>query len=288
MADTNIELIMKILATERTTIPYRPKLARVLGGVTAAILLQQIQYWWVRKDFLPFYKFNAPCEHPFYTTGDSWAEELGFSKSNLRTARRRIAVKKPGSTTMQEARLRTMTSNPPRPVIFWTNAGRLTYYTIHPPALIKLLRMAYLNTESEFSKIQKVLLGKSTKWNYLNPQSGFRITGDHQRLPGDQQQQPNVDVVDGWNLSTTFTPEQTAAFNDLLYNGVRPQAAAQLVKAHAEGLGRIQAWIDYTEHLILKEGQDIQNPAGFIIAGLRSNEAALLPTGKYRYDGGDK
>jgi len=288
MADTNITLIMKILASERTTIPYRPKLARVLGGVTAAILLQQIQYWWVRTDCLPFYKFNEPCDHPFYHTGDSWTEELGFTRSNLRTARQRIAIKKPEGTTMQEARLRTISSVPPKPVVFWTNAGRLTYYTIHPPALIKILRTAYLNTESDFSKIQKVLLGKGTKWNYLNPQSAFRITGDYTGdQPGEQQQQPkNVDVVDGWTLTDKFTPEQNNAFDDLLRVGVRPHAAAQLVTDHANGLGQIQRWIDYTEDIMVNDEQDIHNPAGFIIDGLRKGEAALLPIHEYRYGGG--
>lgn len=293
MAD-NIALIMKILASERTTIPYRPKLARVIGGVTAAILLQQIQYWWVRTDFLPFYKFNEPCDHPFYTAGDSWAEELGFTRSNLRTARQCIAIKKPGGTTIQEAQLRAM-DNPPRPVIFWTNTGRLTYYTIHPPAFIRILKAAYLprsewglNPQSGLTKRHNVPLAKDTFETYLKAQSAFTITGDHQRLPGDQQQQSNVDVVDGWTLADRFSPEQNAAFQDLLRIGVRPQAAAQLVTTHAKGLNRIQQWIDHTEHLIVQEEQEILNPPGFIIAGLRSGEAALLPITNYRYGDNDR
>ena len=277
------QLIMKILASERYNIPYRPALAALTGSATAALLLQQIQYWWTIQDFNAFYKFNAPCQHKFYRPGDSWTEELGFSKSTFYTARRKIAVKKPEGVTMAEARYLTLQA-PTRPVIFWTNAGRLTYYTIHAPAFLQLLETIYLNPVLEFTKIAIPELPKSRKSIYLNRESGFRITETTIDHPEDHQQQSNVAVVDGWDLTNDFTKEENAAFDDLLRWDVRPQAAAELVVANAHQLARIQSWIDHCQALI-NDGQIIHSPAGFIVAGLRSNEAAMILRQPYRYGG---
>jgi len=87
---------------------------------------------------------------------------------------------------------------------------------------------------------------------------------------------------DGWTLAAAFDAEQTAAFDDLLRIGVRPQAAAELVRDFSDGLARIQHWIDYTEALAA-EGFAFDNLPGFIVAGLRRNEAAMLPQKPYRY-----
>lgn len=293
--DNDVALIMKLQAN-RHIILYRPEIARIVGGAAAAIFLQQVQYWWVQQGFKAFYKFNAPCRHKFYRSGDSWREELGFSASNLRTARRLVAIKKKAGTTMQEARLRTMTGKI-KPVIYWTNPGRVTYYTIHPPAYLQVLREAYmdgeserdriqrsllgreeelLNAESAFSKMQKVHLAKSTKCILQNPQSAFRIPQTTTDYPKDQQQQGDAVVVDGWEIATLFNEEQSDAFQSLMDNGITPQVSAELVVKHSDGLGRIQSWIDYAIRLD-KEKFEFSNYPGFIVAGLRSNQAALPP-----------
>lgn len=88
---------------------------------------------------------------------------------------------------------------------------------------------------------------------------------------------------DGWAIADTFDPEQEAAFDDLLRVGVRPQTAAELTRDFTDGLGRIQHWIDYAEALA-QEGFEFDNLPGFIVAGLRRNEAALLPLQPYRYN----
>jgi hypothetical protein len=88
---------------------------------------------------------------------------------------------------------------------------------------------------------------------------------------------------DGWTLAANFDAEQKAAFDDLLRVGVRPQAAAELVRDFSDSLGRIQSWIDYTEALAA-EGFEFDNLPGFLVAGLRRNEAAMLPQKPYRYD----
>lgn len=295
MTQDAIKLIMHIMATEKNNIPYRPELAAHLRSITAAILLQQVQYWWTVSHFQPFYKFIAPCRHPLYRPGDSWTEELGFTRGGFTTARNRIALKKPGQVKLQEAIYLTThaTDKRIRPVIYWTNAGRVSYYTVHAPAYLQLLQTVYLDPETERTKIRKTLIGKAGNQVYLNPETGFtvkpetddritEITRDHQ-IPHRQQQQNTKNVVggDGWNLSLSFNNEQLKAFHELIDWQVTPNVAAHLIQEHKDGLGRVQAWIDFTEQQ-LGQGQDILNPAGFIIAGLRSQQA-LPPIKPYRY-----
>lgn len=169
-------LIMQILADERNVIPYRVPLARAIGSITSTIFLQQVQYWWVRQGFQPFYKFRSPCTHSFYKKGDSWCEELGFTTGGFDTARRHVAIKKIAGMTMAEARVLTRKDDVIKPVIYWTNAGRLTYYTIHAPALEELLVRVYLNTESVISKLRNPELANSGNQSLQTTESEITIS----------------------------------------------------------------------------------------------------------------
>ena len=72
------------------TLKYCPELNQTTGSITASLLLCQLEYWFLKKDYKPFYKFLEPCEDEHYHLGDSWTEELGFTKSEFRSAFRRI------------------------------------------------------------------------------------------------------------------------------------------------------------------------------------------------------
>jgi hypothetical protein len=75
-------------------IPYHPEYRKVAGSVTAAILFEQLEYWFDKYDYNNFYKFLEPAPgNPSYTTGDSWVEELGFSAEEFRFAFDRIGVR---------------------------------------------------------------------------------------------------------------------------------------------------------------------------------------------------
>lgn len=117
---------------------YRPKLNAVTGDPLASILLQQIVFRWKNNDFSPFYKFNEPCDHPAYRDGDSWLEELGFTRTKLLTARKSIAYK---MRVGQPINLNTLTV----PVLFWTDASRMTWYNVEPKVLLNWLQIAYAN-----------------------------------------------------------------------------------------------------------------------------------------------
>jgi hypothetical protein len=65
---------------------YCPELNQITGSINATILLLQLEYWFTKMEGAKFYKFLDICEHELYKQGDSWVEELGFSKQEFRTA----------------------------------------------------------------------------------------------------------------------------------------------------------------------------------------------------------
>lgn len=68
------------------TLNYCPELNRITGSVTASLLLAQLEYWFEKTHHKTFYKFLTTCEDSRYKKGDSWTEELGFSKTEFRNA----------------------------------------------------------------------------------------------------------------------------------------------------------------------------------------------------------
>src|SRR5574342_631762 len=71
----------------KRSIPYFKDLRKITGSVTASILMSQLEYWFEEKPD-GFYKFLQSPEggHPNYKPGDSWCEELAFSKEEFRNA----------------------------------------------------------------------------------------------------------------------------------------------------------------------------------------------------------
>ena len=112
---------ISILGEDREAISYRKTLNGITSSVMSTILLQQIIYWW-RKSGKPFYKFKEPCTHPSYKAGDSWTEELGFSRREFDTALKRIGFKRTAQNVKQ-------THN--KLIEYWTTIDRKTWYRIH-------------------------------------------------------------------------------------------------------------------------------------------------------------
>lgn len=106
--------VTKALYHDFKTIAYRPELRAITNSVTATILLQQVFFRWVSNDGKPFYKFKEPCNHKLYKNGDSWCEELGFSRAEFDTAWKALSATGIASKK--------------------TNMERLTYYTLNESA----------------------------------------------------------------------------------------------------------------------------------------------------------
>lgn len=156
--------LLKIFANDQRMILYRPEWRTFTGSVTSTILLQQILYRWDKNGRKPFYKFKEPCGHDLYRPGDSWTEELGFSKKEFDSALKRIGTKvtqkEPGPTTSL--------------VEYWTDINRITYYNINPAVLQGEIDKLYASsggpsgsTDPGFTKSPKGDL-------YVKPKRGFR------------------------------------------------------------------------------------------------------------------
>lgn len=128
-------IALELLAEDKRIITYRPRFARELGSVKAAILLQQIYFRWYYNNQKPFYKFRSPCGHNLYRDGDSWSEELGFTEREFDLALRRIALKIKAADLdkTQDEKL----------IYYWTDITRATWYTINPVAFSGFIQRAY-------------------------------------------------------------------------------------------------------------------------------------------------
>lgn len=142
-----------IIAKDRELITYRKELNQITGSVTATILLQQILFWWEKQGRTPFYKFKEPCNHSLYKGGDSWCEELGFTRAEFDTALSKIGCKTSKDKHMQEDKF----------IRYWITPNRVTYYDINVPTLRKATFQRYLNPQSSVTKIHNPALEVTTE-----------------------------------------------------------------------------------------------------------------------------
>ena len=82
-----------LLGQTTRAIPYNGFLRQVTKSVPSTILFQQLEYWFFKTGNEKFYKYLEPCETPTYKDGDSWVEELAFSKDEFRTAFDNIGIR---------------------------------------------------------------------------------------------------------------------------------------------------------------------------------------------------
>ena len=140
--------------SDKNILIYRPEFNKITGSVTATILLQQIIYR--LQDNESFFKFKEPCEHELYEEGDSWCEELGFTRREFDSALSTLKNLGIVKTKM------TMT--------------RLTYYSIDKDVFNGLFFVLYVNTKSDFTKSTKAPLDISK--NLLTENTKKRVSKD--------------------------------------------------------------------------------------------------------------
>lgn len=153
--------ILQAYASERKAIAYRPEFAKMTGSVLGAILLQQILFRFDHGNCEKFYKFSQPCKHKLYKEGDSWIEELGFSRTELANALKKIGTKSKKGTNKAELMAvekpefddKGYLKNSAQLVVYWTDKSRVTWYWLNTALLGNAVNMNYLD--------------KSGKLNYL-------------------------------------------------------------------------------------------------------------------------
>ncbi|HPQ94277.1 MAG: hypothetical protein KDI44_17990 [Thiothrix sp.] len=160
----SMNALLNALGHDGRMISYRPEWRALVGSVNAVILLQQLLYWWMKRDRKPFYKFKEACGHPSYRPGDSWCEELGFSRAEFDRAWKQI----------EEAGFASKA----------INLERITVYTVHEAVLGKATMSLYGENQEDGGstprKATKSLYesqegspGKATKSPHVKPQSRF-------------------------------------------------------------------------------------------------------------------
>lgn len=164
-----------------TVIPYYPALSVKLGSVTSAILLRQLEYWFRKMEYRPFYKFLKPCEHRSYKTGESWTEELGMSEAEFRTAFTKIGIvyksKKEFDNSQDKFQGKYYCS-------YIDRLERKTYYFRNHELVRKLdneLNEDYLprNEETQFLEMKKVDFYKQTNSISRSEETQSPITVDY-------------------------------------------------------------------------------------------------------------
>jgi len=153
-----LDLALDIIAEDRRAIAYRPSFARALDSVMAAILLQQIIHWYGAAGKKPFYKFKQPCNHDDYRDGDSWTEELVFSRHEFDDALALIGFKITTGKSREDA--------PDALVYYWTDLNRKTFYEVNASGFRKMAANLYgkgqpkdtsdipLKLENDFSSVK--------------------------------------------------------------------------------------------------------------------------------------
>lgn len=177
--------MIELLAKDKDVILYRKELNIITGSVTATILLQQIIYRFVNNGNKPFYKFIEPCGHEKYTKGDSWCEELGFTRKEFLTA-----IKK-----LEDAGL----------VSKKTNMQRLTFYTLNLGDLDKALKGIYVNAKRGFIKMPKGDL------DYIDTENTTENTTDIKKI-----YKKSSNLVDELEKEIELTPKAKEILSDFI------------------------------------------------------------------------
>ena len=121
-------------------IPYKPTYTKITGRVTAAILFQQVLYWWAKSGSRPFYKFRKACTHRRYTPGDSWVEELGFTPAEFDGALQVIGTKITTGVSKNEV---AASNTCAALVLYWTDSSRVTWYMVNERLAYAAVGLAY-------------------------------------------------------------------------------------------------------------------------------------------------
>lgn len=125
------------------SVKYLPQLNGVTGSLHATILLLRILDWWQfakRNSRDSFWKFFGPCNHNDYRKGDSWQEELGFTRSELETAFKLIGTRISKGVSKNEV---LQSGEPKSAIIYWTDSTRKTFYQVNEPVVLNLLWQSY-------------------------------------------------------------------------------------------------------------------------------------------------
>lgn len=92
----------RILSITRNIVPYVRDIRPIAGSVTAALVMQQLDYWFERHQD-GFYKFMEPSDHCLYKPGQSWTEELFMSRLEFISAFEQVGIRYRSKSEFEKA-----------------------------------------------------------------------------------------------------------------------------------------------------------------------------------------
>lgn len=178
---------VRIMADEKSVISYRPRFNTHTGSVLATILLQQAAYWWCKMGEKPYYKFKEPCSAKKYKIGESWCEELGFSRREFDTARALLEDR--GFLLVK------------------TDMERLTWYSVNSEKINEMMHMVYdqcKSTNSLYVKAENAFINGGKRLLTIQETTQKNTTED-QAAPvvADTPKKPKLDQAQFdqfWNV----------------------------------------------------------------------------------------
>jgi len=158
---------------------YYPELNPLTGSINATIILLQLEYWFTKCKGDKFYKFLDVCEHEQYKQGDSWVEELGFTKHEFRTAFTKIGKAYKSKREFNESQ---DLFGGKYYASYYDRIKGLTYYCRNDKAVADLLSNCLAEKESlEDKKDNQDLQRKQIK-TYVNKENAFPLSVDYNKL----------------------------------------------------------------------------------------------------------
>lgn len=165
----------RLLEITKVSIPYIKdlKLLPLIKSTNACILMQQIEYW-MSKYPNGFFKFLAPPTsiQYAYKEGDSWAEELGISGTEYRTAFDQIGVRYKSKKEYDQAKENGDEFRSRFYCSYFNKVSRLTHYFRNHDKVEKAIDfLAELQTLS--SRNENIELSESTILTTRDKESEF-------------------------------------------------------------------------------------------------------------------
>ena len=197
---------------------YYPELNEVTGSINATIVLLQLEYWFNKNAGNKFYKFLDACAHEHYKAGDSWVEELGFSKQEFRTAFSKIGKVYKSAKAFKSS-----------PDVFedkyyasyYDRIKGLTYYIRNTAKLDELLNPSNNSTEPGTTSASKNQTSSQTKPALSNTKNELSANA---KTSSPISIDYNNKITTVKNTYTTHTPKNSVPFETIkeLFNQVCP------------------------------------------------------------------
>lgn len=235
----------RILLDDKRMISYRPRLNSHTGSVTATIMLCQAMYW-ATHFCNPFWKFMQPCDHAQYKKGDSWMEELGFTRTEMETALKRLGQKIQRKTTEIDKEAY---------IWYWTDMSRLTWYQINWERVNLAMAEAYEDVmqETDNTYCRNPEIRNSGILKQVMQESGFRYK--EQRIPETTHKVSSSVDLDGMDGNA----DDDDLFRDLLDLGLSPT----LAKGVLEKNERILVQAKLKDMLVALKNGRVSNMTGY-------------------------